>query len=126
MKATLLILAAIGAQACQRERVFNHHPHRHVKRQGIFPPALTPDEEILMNSFDATSISEWSYYYSMLHEAPKEADANVLQLMVPIWQEPTNLWLNGPPTSGQNMALHQDLTSTVSECSRAQSVHVLD
>jgi hypothetical protein len=79
-----------------------------------------------MNSFDATSISEWSYYYSMLHEAPKEADANVLQLMVPIWQEPTSLWLNGPPTSGQNMALHQDLTSTVSECSRAQSVHVLD
>ncbi|RYN30317.1 putative glutamate carboxypeptidase [Alternaria tenuissima] len=64
MKATLLALAAIGVQACQRERAFLHHPHKHVKRQSAFPPALTPDEEILLNSFDSVSISEWSYYYT--------------------------------------------------------------
>ncbi|CAN9145556.1 unnamed protein product [Alternaria alternata] len=64
MKTTLLALAAIGAQACQRERAFLHHPHKHVKRQSAFPPALTPDEEILLNSFDSVSISEWSYYYT--------------------------------------------------------------
>ncbi|KAG9185239.1 putative glutamate carboxypeptidase [Alternaria panax] len=64
MKATLLALAAIGAQACQRERAFQHHPHKHVKRQSVFPPALTPDEQILLNSFDSVSISEWSYYYT--------------------------------------------------------------
>ena len=78
MKATFLVLAAIGAQACQRERAFNHHPHKHVKRQTTFPPALTPDEEILLNSFDTTSISEWSYYYSRAYEAPNEAGANVM------------------------------------------------
>lgn len=64
MRPSLLVLAAIGAQACQRERAFHHHAHKHVKRQTSFPPALTPHEEILLNSFDATSISEWSYYYS--------------------------------------------------------------
>ncbi|KAI4666612.1 uncharacterized protein J4E79_002651 [Alternaria viburni] len=64
MRTALLALAAIGAQACQRERAFFHHPHKHVKRQSVFPPALTPNEEILLNSFDSVSISEWSYYYT--------------------------------------------------------------
>ncbi|KAH8627718.1 putative glutamate carboxypeptidase [Alternaria alternata] len=77
MKATLLALAAIGAQACQRERAFLHHPHKHVKRQSVFPPALTPDEEILLNSFDSVSISEWSYYYNVFLNYPV---SNSLQL----------------------------------------------
>jgi N-acetylated-alpha-linked acidic dipeptidase len=78
MKATLVALAAIGAQACQRERAFQHHPHKHVKRQSVFPPALTPNEEILLNSFDAVSISEWSYYYSIAHQAQQKAYADEL------------------------------------------------
>ncbi|KAL6711356.1 hypothetical protein ACN47E_005887 [Coniothyrium glycines] len=67
MKAAILVFAAIGAQACQRERAFFHHPHRHVKRQSgnaTFPPSLDANEQILINSFDNTSIATWSYYYT--------------------------------------------------------------
>ncbi|KAI0591575.1 Glutamate carboxypeptidase 2 [Pyrenophora tritici-repentis] len=64
MKAILVLFAAIGARACQRERALQHHPHKHIKRQSTFPPALTPDEELLLNSFDTASISDWSYYYT--------------------------------------------------------------
>ncbi|KAH5489920.1 hypothetical protein HBI29_205990 [Parastagonospora nodorum] len=67
MKTSLFLLSAIGAQACQRERAFVHHSHPHVKRQtsnATFPPALDPNEQILLNSFDNTSIAEWSYYYT--------------------------------------------------------------
>lgn len=78
MRAAFLVLAAIGAQACQRERTFQHHPHKHVKRQSNFPPALTPDEEILLNSFDSVSISEWSYYYSIALDARYKAYTNRL------------------------------------------------
>ena len=64
---SLLLLAAIGAQACQREFAFKSDSHLHVKRQNTnatFPPVLTPHEQILIDSFDNTSISEWSYYYT--------------------------------------------------------------
>jgi N-acetylated-alpha-linked acidic dipeptidase len=67
MKTSLFLLAAIGAQACQRERAFVHHQHAHVKRQisnTTFPPALDANEQLLMDSFDNTSIATWSYYYS--------------------------------------------------------------
>ncbi|KAF2017339.1 glutamate carboxypeptidase 2 [Aaosphaeria arxii CBS 175.79] len=67
MKAAILILAAIGAQACQRERSFKNHLHTHVKRQAsniTFPPVLDDNERILLDSFDNTSIAEWSYYYT--------------------------------------------------------------
>ncbi|EFQ85439.1 hypothetical protein PTT_19605 [Pyrenophora teres f. teres 0-1] len=64
MKAVLVLVAAIGAQACQRERALQQHLHKHIKRQSTFPPALTPDEEVLLNSFDTASISDWSYYYT--------------------------------------------------------------
>jgi N-acetylated-alpha-linked acidic dipeptidase len=60
MKATLLLLGAIGAQACMRERSFVHHSHAHVKRQtsnSTFPPVLNADEQILLSSFDNTSIA---------------------------------------------------------------------
>jgi N-acetylated-alpha-linked acidic dipeptidase len=67
MKISLFLLAAIGAEACQRERVFKRHAHGHIKRQATnatFPPVLDPNEQILINSFDNTSISTWSYYYT--------------------------------------------------------------
>lgn len=67
MRASLFLLAVIGAEACQRERVFKRHAHGHIKRQAAnatFPPALDPNEQILINSFDNTSISTWSYYYT--------------------------------------------------------------
>jgi N-acetylated-alpha-linked acidic dipeptidase len=64
MRTSLFLLAAIGAEACQRERVFKEHAHGHVKRQTAFPPTLDANEQILMNSFDNTSISTWSYYYT--------------------------------------------------------------
>lgn len=95
MKPSLLILAAIGAQACQRERAFQHHPHKRVKRQTAFPPALTPDEEILLNSFDSVSISEWSYYYSTFARLQDEKKTNRIQLMVSIWLDKTNPWVFG-------------------------------
>ncbi|KAF2258650.1 N-acetylated-alpha-linked acidic dipeptidase-like protein 2 [Lojkania enalia] len=66
MKLIVVLIAAIGAQACQRERTFKTH-HSHVKRQVsnvTFPPVLNSDEQILVNSFDNTSISTWSYYYT--------------------------------------------------------------
>ncbi|KZM18759.1 Glutamate carboxypeptidase II [Ascochyta rabiei] len=67
MRTSLLWLAAIGAEACQRERVFKRHAHAHIKRQAVnatFPPVLDPNEQVLINSFDNTSISTWSYYYT--------------------------------------------------------------
>ncbi|KAJ4994383.1 glutamate carboxypeptidase-like protein 2 [Stagonosporopsis vannaccii] len=64
MRASLFLLAAIGAEACQRERVFKRHAHSHIKRQASFPPVLDANEQILINSFDNTSIAEWSYYYT--------------------------------------------------------------
>ncbi|ORY06227.1 N-acetylated-alpha-linked acidic dipeptidase-like protein 2 [Clohesyomyces aquaticus] len=65
MKSTLFLVAAIGAQACQRERNFEQ-PHRHTKRQEAvaFPPALDPNEKALVDSFANTSIATWSYYYT--------------------------------------------------------------
>jgi N-acetylated-alpha-linked acidic dipeptidase len=68
MKTTLFLLGAIGAQACVRERSFAPHSHAHVKRQtsnSTFPPVLDTNEQILLSSFDNTSLSDWSYYYSM-------------------------------------------------------------
>jgi N-acetylated-alpha-linked acidic dipeptidase len=67
MRTSLFLLAAIGAEACQRERTFKRYAHSHVKRQAAnatFPPVLDPNEQILINSFDNTSISTWSYYYT--------------------------------------------------------------
>jgi len=68
MKLILVLIAAIGSQACQRERTFKPHAHSHaVKRQdanATFPPVLDTNEQLLIDSFDNTSISQWSYYYS--------------------------------------------------------------
>ncbi|KAJ4368899.1 hypothetical protein N0V83_005981 [Neocucurbitaria cava] len=67
MRATFLLLATIGAEACQRERTFKSHSHNLVRRQSsneTFPPELDANEQILVDSFDSTSISTWSYYYT--------------------------------------------------------------
>lgn len=38
---------------------------RHLKRDAVeFPPVLTDTESILVNSFDNSSISDWSLYYT--------------------------------------------------------------
>ncbi|KAF2737623.1 N-acetylated-alpha-linked acidic dipeptidase-like protein 2 [Polyplosphaeria fusca] len=65
MKLILILCASIGAHACQRERVFRQHAHP-TKRQApvTFPPVLDTNEKILVDSFDNTSISTWSYYYT--------------------------------------------------------------
>ncbi|KAF2272944.1 glutamate carboxypeptidase 2 [Westerdykella ornata] len=65
MRSTLLVwAAAIGAEACQRER--NFHSHSHAKRQDhdTSRAPLDANEQLLLDSFDATSISTWSYYYT--------------------------------------------------------------
>jgi N-acetylated-alpha-linked acidic dipeptidase len=69
MKLIVVLIAAIGgSQACQRERTFKPHAHSHVvKRQSAnatFPPVLDANEQLLVDSFDNTSIASWSYYYS--------------------------------------------------------------
>jgi len=67
MKTSLFLLSAIGAHACVRERSFAPHSHAHVKRQSsnsTFPPVLDANEQILLSSFDNTSLAEWSYYYT--------------------------------------------------------------
>ncbi|KAH7116693.1 N-acetylated-alpha-linked acidic dipeptidase-like protein 2 [Dendryphion nanum] len=68
MKTQLVLLAAaIGANACQRDLNFHPHDHHIVKRQRTnvtFPPVLNQNEQILLDSFDNTSISQWSYYYT--------------------------------------------------------------
>lgn len=68
---TTLLLAAL-AQACQRDwdalsrRIHQHAPYnKHTKRGPVsYPPVLTPTETLLVNSFDNTSLAEWSYYYT--------------------------------------------------------------
>lgn len=62
-----LFLTSVFVDACTRDylhrRSFN--PHNIVKRAAEFPPVLDNDQEIiLVNSFDNTTISEWSYYYT--------------------------------------------------------------
>ncbi|KAF2131074.1 Zn-dependent exopeptidase [Dothidotthia symphoricarpi CBS 119687] len=60
MRASLLLLAAIGIEACQRERQLGDNFHTLLKRQSsneTFPPVLDSNEQILMSSFDNTSIA---------------------------------------------------------------------
>ena len=70
MKVLLGLLAAVGVQGCMRERTLQAHTHHtHIKRQdsnATFPPVLDANEQILLDSFDNTSILTWSYYYSVL------------------------------------------------------------
>src|SRR5205807_10031913 len=70
MKLILVLIAAIGGQACQRD-ITVRQVHNHGKRESTnvtFPPVLDANEQILINSFDNISISTWSYYYSKRSE----------------------------------------------------------
>jgi N-acetylated-alpha-linked acidic dipeptidase len=65
---SLLALSISLGDACTREHANRryldpHHPNL-AKRAVDFPPVLTDEESILVNSFDANSISDWSYYYT--------------------------------------------------------------
>jgi hypothetical protein len=100
-----------------RERSFVHHSHAHVKRQttnSTFPPVLDTNEQILLSSFDNTSIAEWSYYYSMSHSTLNRNTTDKRQHMATMLPARTSQWLSGPPTSGPNMGLTQGWTSIVS------------
>ncbi len=54
--------------ACQREHGARHRRHAsalpHVRRAADFPPVLSEQESLLVNSFDSASISDWSYFYT--------------------------------------------------------------
>ena len=69
-----LLVVATHSQACLRERGL-HHGHSHAveenhrqlqRRQDIvqFPPVLDANEQVLVNSFNATDIDSWSYFYT--------------------------------------------------------------
>ncbi|RAR04240.1 peptidase family m28 [Stemphylium lycopersici] len=68
---SVLLLAALTL-ACQRDwdalhrRIHQHAPfNKHAKRSAVpYPPVLSPTESLLVNSFDATSLDSWSYYYT--------------------------------------------------------------
>lgn len=61
-KLALVALLATGLNACQRERKFARNGH--LKRAATPRAQLTPDEALIISSFDARSIDDWSYYYT--------------------------------------------------------------
>jgi N-acetylated-alpha-linked acidic dipeptidase len=63
MKSFLVaVLLATGLEACQRQRHFHNVDHR---KRSITPrQALTDDEALIISTFDAKEISDWSYYYT--------------------------------------------------------------
>ena len=66
LQLSLAAALATGAAACQRDfNVEARHTHRQrvVKRNDNWPPVLTEEETILVNSFDNVTIDEWSKYY---------------------------------------------------------------
>lgn len=66
LQLTLAAVLATGATACQRDfNVEARHTHRQrvVKRNDNWPPVLTEQETILVNSFDNVTIDGWSKYY---------------------------------------------------------------
>lgn len=64
------LAVATVVNACQHEITnverFHGLQDRLVKRQEAtaFPPALEDDEKVLADSFEATDIDSWSYYYT--------------------------------------------------------------
>ena len=67
-----MLLGAL-TYACQRDwdavhrraHSSSHVQSKHSKRsEVVYPPVLSETESILVNSFDNTSISTWSYYYT--------------------------------------------------------------
>ncbi|GME48237.1 putative glutamate carboxypeptidase protein [Neofusicoccum parvum] len=66
----VLSLLAADAAACQRNflspRGIGNHRHSKlaVRQDTAFPPVLSDTEAVLVNSFDNTTIDQWSYYYT--------------------------------------------------------------
>lgn len=109
MRSILVLIAAVGTQACQRERTVKHE-HRRVKRQSsnvTFPPVLDTNEQVLVNSFDNASISTWSYYYSKLGTLHREHCLRS-QHMVLMWLARTELWHSGQPIAGPSTDSRRD------------------
>ncbi|EMD89702.1 hypothetical protein COCC4DRAFT_56324 [Bipolaris maydis ATCC 48331] len=62
----LVLLLSRITQGCDKKHRVRHH-NRHIYRRDTapsFPPILTPQEQILVSSFDDTSMASWSSYYS--------------------------------------------------------------
>jgi len=86
VKNMLLALASIASSIvhacdCDKPDLFRHHD-RHLQRRDttpVFPPILTPNEELLVTSFDNTSTASWSSYYSKDHLAPDMQGIDYLQ-----------------------------------------------
>lgn len=66
MLSLLIFLQVAGTYALLRDPFSPSRSVQHSKRasEGIFPPELTADEAVLVNSFDNVTISQWSYYYT--------------------------------------------------------------
>ena len=66
---TSLSFAAV-VYACQREwylplgHTHKHQSTLHKRQEAAFPPVLTEQETLLVNSFDNNTIDDWSYYYT--------------------------------------------------------------
>ena len=58
----LLALLVTSLNACQRDRKFASNGH--MKRAATPRAPLSPDEQLIVSSFDANSIDDWSYYYT--------------------------------------------------------------
>jgi N-acetylated-alpha-linked acidic dipeptidase len=61
-----VIAFAVGASACARDLLVDkRHTHRQPirKRNEEWPPVLSEQETILVNSFDNVTLDEWSDYY---------------------------------------------------------------
>jgi N-acetylated-alpha-linked acidic dipeptidase len=59
--AAALLVLPIGLHACQHERTFHN---QNVKRAVTPRAALSPDEQLIVASFDNNSLNDWSYYYT--------------------------------------------------------------
>lgn len=61
-KLVLVALLATGLNACQRDRKFARNGHE--KRAATPRAPLSPDEQLIISSFDANKLDDWSYYYT--------------------------------------------------------------
>ncbi|KAF2649926.1 N-acetylated-alpha-linked acidic dipeptidase-like protein 2 [Lophiostoma macrostomum CBS 122681] len=64
MKLIYLLIAAVPARACPRERSLHSTLSHVVGRQTSSAPVLDTNEQLLVDSFDNSSIATWSYYYT--------------------------------------------------------------
>ena len=108
----LTLLSVSLAYACDKEHHYRHHD-RHLERRDtspVFPPILATNEEILVSSFDNTSIASWSSYYCKNRLPAVRVSENAYQAA-----QHTNAtsrakvmqFRNGLQNDGLNMALTQ-------------------